>query len=339
MPDMWLFFACTQPPEVPADPPTPGATSTPESSDTPTDSTAPTGSGDTGGPDRTGDGLYPSVPYDCSAPLAQGPIEATIVEGTRTTEDVAFTPDGLMVSNVATDLLSYAADGSLVDTIPAVGEGRGFDVLPDGHVVFTEAVLNQLVSLDRQTGVTTTLASFSGSPGQIDVGADGSVYVAGFGAGSIRRVDPTGTKEEIGGFIGPVGPFGIALSPDEQTLYVVSWGREIYRLQRGPDGWGAPEPWVAIPGGYIVIPGVATDACGNVYVTTTRCALYRATPEGEVAQLGRAEAIDIGGGTYGGGCSSISFGRAVGGWDPLAVYFGTYGQAAAIRVGLPGRPR
>jgi sugar lactone lactonase YvrE len=326
-----VFLVACRSESVLVEKPEPSETSTPSTETTPT---TPTPTGDTGEstPTTTWTGLYPLVPFDCSQPLAPGPMTAVAVPGVLTTEDFTIDPDGWLVSSDwDQNLMHFDVDGNVSVFVPNAAETRGIDVLPDGDVVITDESTNQLRRVTPE-GVVSPIGSAGSSPSGIDVGSDGSVYVGDITTGRVYQVHPDGTVENLGGALPPIQTYGAALSIDEQTLYVSQYnGGGLFRLQREGASWGDAEPWLTLDG--FGLAGMAVDACDNLYVIASiGCRVFRVSPEGDVELL---SVLDVSG-DY---CPSLGFGRDVGGWDPLTLYVSTYHTLAALPVGVPGKPR
>lgn len=332
-----LLAAC-EPKETPETTPEPVSPSETTPETTPEPETTATGStGDTGAGPATSSwsGLYPPVPYDCAQGVPAGPFQAAPVPGVLTTEDFAFTADGWLVSadwNRNLFRFDPAGQGSVL--VPNAAETRGIDVLPDGDVVVTDVTVARVKRV-ASSGAVTDIANVGVNPSGIDVALDGTVYAGDISTGGVYEIALDGTVTDLG----PVDPntfvqtYGVALSVDEQTLYVSQYnGDQIYRLQRDAAGvWSTPEPWVSVDGSGLA--GLAVDACDNLYVMASfGCQLFRVTPSGDPELITSLDPP----GEY---CPSLGFGRDVGGWDPLSLYVSTYNVLARIEVGVPGKPR
>ena len=114
-------------------------------------------------------------------------------------------------------------------------------------------------------------------------------------------------------------PNGIALSPDEQTLYVGSAGNDIVAFALDAAG-AAGEPRVfASPG---ASDGMTVDCAGNLYVTGNRVRVF--SPAGEALAT-----IELDGEP-----SKLAFGG-----DARTTLYITAGPALfALTLGAPGLP-
>ena len=281
------------------------------------------------------DGIYPLVPYDCAQGVPPGPFQASPVADVLTTEDFVFAPDGdLVSSDWERNLMRFTSAGDMSVFVPDAAETRGLDVLPDGRLVVTDETTNQIIAVSED-GILTPLTNAGSSPSGIDVAADGTLYVGDISTGGVYEITPDGYARDLG----PLAPgglyqtYGVALSIDEQTLYVGQYnGNAVYRLQRDVSGaWGEPEPFATVDG--FGLAGMAIDACDNLYVAAAiGCKVFRVTPAGDTELIA---SLDVPG-DY---CPSVGFGRDVGGWDPLALYVSTYATLAVLPVVVPGKPR
>lgn len=168
---------------------------------------------------------------------------------------------------------------------------NGLALDPEGRLIITAMADRTLVRLEKD-GKRTTLADrydgkrFSG-PNDVAVKSNGSIYftdtVNGLrgGGSSPQRELPysgfylikNGTLTLLGGDRDRPGeaPNGIALSPDEKTLYVTAGGRKTLQYDILPDDTVA-NPRVFTEGGN---DGIKTDNQGNVYQVN-------ATGQGEI---------------------------------------------------------
>jgi gluconolactonase len=118
------------------------------------------------------------------------------------------------------------------------------------------------------------------APNDLVVRSDGNIYFTDSDWGArpgvahasmaVYRVSPTGRLERI---IELEKPNGIALSPDEKTLYIGSDVQaKVWRVQL--DAQGAPAAAVPglfidgarVPGGFKVPDGICVDDTGNLYI-------------------------------------------------------------------------
>jgi gluconolactonase len=129
------------------------------------------------------------------------------------------------------------------------------------------------------------------SPNGVAAASDGTVWFTDFAPGAptplgyrgVFRVSPEGVvAAEVEMDPEATAPNGIALSPDEQTLYVSdTLGNDITAYAIGPDGGledaAAPE-WVAEFDGFP--DGVCVDATGNIYAIGGGAGVAAYAPDG-----------------------------------------------------------
>ena len=191
------------------------------------------GSGDTSAPD-------PEPEVDCSG-LAELPVEPTRISGFTTSEDFAFDLDGNFVSpdhNGNVLKISYAGESEVLS--PSFGEAAGMAYLPSGELVIASPGRGSLEIIAADGGRTTLLSGLS-YPNGVTVDEAGAIYVAEHDAGVIRQVDAeTGDYTILA--TGLYSPNGLAFGPDEQTLYVNSFGgATVHSIERTSAGWEEPE--------------------------------------------------------------------------------------------------
>ena len=246
------------------------------------------------------------------------PVPATPVEGPPPSEDFTFDQEGFVLALLNGHSLVRAARGAQWTMVHpnVVVNGRGLRVLPGGGVVIADRDRALLVLIDPAVGLsrlTTTIIR----PNGIELGPGGQLFVSDFGAsGDIYRVDPKSGAAEVITQPGPASN-GLAFSLDQRTLFVGD--HDAGALSRVPlQAAQAPLPaerWIT---GLGKPDGLATDACGNIYVASWDGRVYRVTPAGEVdtvADLGTA-------------VSAVGFGSGEQGWDAHSLY------AMAVQQGL-----
>jgi sugar lactone lactonase YvrE len=305
---------------------TDGTSSSPK--DSPTD-TIETG---TGAP--TGDtGPTTTVDVDCSV-LPPMPVEYEVHQEDFTRgEDFDFNGAGQHVSVRGNDLVAIDASGVLTLLSPGIGLfTAGTRVLVNGDYVVADSGVGGLKRVDGVTGGQVVVNSNMSYPNGVEVDAQNRAYVADNDRDVVRMIDVyTGANGIIAE--GLTEPNGVILSPDEQTLYVGSFGGgRVYAIDRLSDlEWDQPR--VLFQGdGNGQLDGINVDHCGNVYVTeyiTGR--IYRVTPDGARADL----VVDLPSGWI----PNLRWGHDIGGWRRDRMYVADRDQARlfVIDVGIPGK--
>lgn len=172
-------------------------------------------------------GLAPAAPLT-ACPDAVTPSVA--VQDTGILESIAFDQRGrLLYTNTTSKSLKIVAQRGAAPTVLApniaepggialgdhnnaiVGQGNGFwGFLP-------AAGKAKLLSVDLDSGNVTTYASGLAMPNGVVRASDGTIYASDDFAANLDRVLPDGTVQR--GWLKLIGN-GLALSPDEHTLYV-----------------------------------------------------------------------------------------------------------------------
>ena len=167
---------------------------------------------------------------------------------------------------------------SSFDVFQENGNSNGLALDPDGDVLACTHDLQTISRYDAMTAVRDTMPlSYGGlhfnSPNDLTVRSDGTIYFTDpshqlgprsseTDQTSVYRVTPSGDVELVTTLN---QPNGIALSLDEQTLYVASADPDILGFPVNEDGSvGDSEVFVAGAGG---TDGMALDCAGNVYST------------------------------------------------------------------------
>jgi gluconolactonase len=172
------------------------------------------------------------------------------------------------------------------------------------------------------------------SPNDLTVRSDGAVFFTDpdwqlgprtneTGITGVYRVDPplqaggTSSAVLVEGTLAK--PNGIALSPDEQTLYVGSSGNEIWKYRVQPDGSLDSRTKFAETG---ASDGMTVDCAGNLYVASGTIEVF--APSGE--PLGQIMVA--------GDPTNVAFGGA----DRKTLYITAGPRLYAIKLNVPGYP-
>lgn len=230
---------------------------------------------DTGAPDSVLD----SAAIDpCAGVVLATDVSSTSTAAIRSRGDFDFDVDGFLDSSWNQDLVAYSRSGDRHRLAVDVGyEPSAIRSLPSGDLVVAMPYSGALKVVRYETGESSTVVGGLTWPQGLEVGADGLVYVSEYTQnGTVRRIDPyTGESEVVARL--PY-PSALALSPDEQTLYVSSAGSyegsPIAAVDRAPEGGWNPTPrriWDAQG----PIDSLATDVCGNLYVAEVTGRVFR----------------------------------------------------------------
>lgn len=172
--------------------------------------------------------------------LPEAPFPTERIGGFTASEDFVFDAEGHIISiDDAGNLIRQDREGNKTVIVPNVGEAAGMSMLPNGDIVLANVSQG---TVDRVTpdGDTSRLTTGIAYPNGLAVDSAGIVYVSEHSAGRIRRIDPeTGDYDIIAD--GLLNPNGLGFSPDEQTLYVNSFGGStVHALTRQGEGFSAP---------------------------------------------------------------------------------------------------
>jgi sugar lactone lactonase YvrE len=162
------------------------------------------------------------TPEYCSS-IPAPPYETSRIFGFTGAEDFAFDLDG---NYVATDdsgnIVRIDMDGNLDLWSPQFGESTGTTFMPDGTLAIGSYNDGQVVQV-FDNGATNRLVGGLSYPNGVTVDMWGRVYVADQDQGKIIRYDPV-LDEKVTLADGLFNPNGLTLAPDQNTLYVGSFG-------------------------------------------------------------------------------------------------------------------
>jgi gluconolactonase len=219
--------------------------------------------------------------------------------------------------------------------VPFVAEAgsNGLALMLDGQLLACTHDLQTLSIFDAVDGTRTTLdLRYMGdrfnSPNDLTVRSDGTIYFTDpdwqlggrpseTGMMGVYRVPPGGAPVLVDGSLNK--PNGIALSPDERTLYVTSAGADLVAYPIEPDGSTGTRTVLASPGGS---DGLAVDCAGNLYVTAGRVRVF--DPQG--AELGSINVPES--------PANVAFG----GPERRTLYITARRGLYAIELNVPGYP-
>ncbi|HEY0713393.1 MAG TPA: SMP-30/gluconolactonase/LRE family protein [Polyangia bacterium] len=228
--------------------------------------------------------------------------------------------------NAGHRILQYTPPRAVEVFMPATGS-NGLALMPDGEslLMVTEppaAGVTRVSLADRRPQALTT--NFGGQsfvqPNDLIVRADGTIYFTDYQAGRVYRRTVAGVLSLVASH---ARANGVALSPDERTLYVNADTRTIkYPLSLdGSLGQG-----VDFASGLRGADGLAIDCAGNVYV---------AQNDGGAIVVLSATGSRLGVIT---GLPRVVTNAAFGDGDGKTLYITTSSALYALRTQVPGLP-
>ncbi|HKP58577.1 MAG TPA: SMP-30/gluconolactonase/LRE family protein [Polyangiales bacterium] len=223
---------------------------------------------------------------------------------------------------------------STVELLAPEAAANGLALANDGRVLAATQDTQSLAFFDPNTGERDDLRlRYRGqrfnSPNDLAVRSDGSIYFTDpdYAIGprisetrlyGVYRVSPRGRVSLVDGRVNR--PNGIALSPDERTLYVGGREPAVYKYQLDDRGDVVGERTVLTEEAG-ESDGFTIDCAGNLYVTSTTVKVF--DPTG--ALLGEIVAGEF--------ATNVAFG----GPNQTTLYITSYGELYAIDLNVPGR--
>ena len=222
--------------------------------------------------------------------------------------------------------------------VPSSGS-NGLGLLPDGTLLAATHDTRSLSSFDLRSGARTDFSvryqgkRFS-SPNDLTVRSDGTIYFTdpAWQLGSRTAELP---KTAVYRVTGPLRastsheaqliddsldrPNGVALSPDERTLYVGSSGQEVWQYDVKPDGTVTNKRLFARTG---ASDGLTVDCAGNLYVASQTVEVF--APSG--TKLGDIQTGEE--------PSNVAFG----GSDRQTLYITARTGLYSLHLNVPGFP-
>jgi len=178
------------------------------------------------------------------------------------------------------------------DVLVESSGSNGLALALDGRVLAATHDLQTLSYFDPANGARESrMLSYAGkrfnSPNDLTVRSDGNVYFTDpdWQLGSrasetsmrgLYRAAPDGSVQLLDASLD--NPNGVALSPDEATLYVGSRGSEVFAFPLAADGGAGPRRVFASTGGG-GSDGMGIDCAGNLYVTSGKILVF--SPAGQ----------------------------------------------------------
>lgn len=266
--------------------------------------------------------------------------------------DFDFDADGFVVTSVGEDLVRFDHDGVGEIVVQGAGPIAAVRSLPSGELVFTRPQHGMAALFDPATDRPRPFLGGLRQAAALEVGLDGAVYVADeVHDGRVWMADPyTGAVEAV---LEAPFPSALALSPDDETLYVAVSSRRygvagrIVAIGRDADGgWDRATARVVLRTESRV-DAMTTDVCGNLYVgehDTARVLRIRVGADEAVEQVAAFEpAAPTGPGPFDTqsfddqGLTALRFGAGAGGFPEDTLFTSTGGMLYALPVGVAGR--
>jgi sugar lactone lactonase YvrE len=331
-----VLAACGRNPD-PSDRPDAPTSSSTTPTPTPSTTTSPPATWDTGRHDLdSGTTTTTTVTVDCTLPLAPAPVPFTTVGNYSTSEDFDFDSNGYLGVVLNSNLVGKSYVGAQTVIAPGLGSlTSGTRVLSTGDWVIADNGDGSLIRVDILTGGRTALSTAMSWPNAIEVGSNDMLYVSDFSTGRVFRINAYDPNDSEVVAEGLDQANGVALSPDEQTLYVIeSWTADVLAYDKDPSGvgWHGPRVMLYEAGGDY--QGLNVDACGNLYVTNAlggNSPIIRVSADG--SQIDTIAMLPTG---Y---PPNLRFGSGVGGWDRSILYVSDrdQGRLFGLEVGIAGK--
>lgn len=215
--------------------------------------------------------------------------------GFRFTEGPALTPDSvLLFSDIPNNRIHQIVSGKGVSVFREDSGGANGNFVDERGRLYTCEGGARRVTRTSKDGKLEVLAErFEGkrfnAPNDIVVRKDGHVYFTdpAFGSSQDNRelpyfgvfhITPKGEVNLVAKW--DKRPNGIALSPNERTLYVAGSDERIIRAYDLDRQGNATNPRIMIAGIDGVPDGIRVDSKGNIYVACNAVAIY--SPEGKL---------------------------------------------------------
>jgi sugar lactone lactonase YvrE len=288
---------------------------------------------DTTDTDTTDTGTTTTGP-DCSV-LPPTPVNYQTINFFETAEDFDIDGDGYLGTIDSGNLVGTDMNGDRILIAPNMvsGGSAGTRVLPNGDWVIADVGAGSLKLWEVASGVKRTLLAGLAYPNGVEVDSNSYVYVAENSGARLRWVHSvTGDSGTISNTL--VQPNGVILSPDEQTIYVGSFGGGVvYAIDRvapNTQEWTNQRVLYETQGPDGGFDGVNVDICGNVYITEfTTGKIYRISPDG----LDTALVVDLPSFWI----PNMRWGHGINGWDTDILYVSDFGKIYALEMGIEGK--
>jgi len=275
----------------------------------------------------------PTTGPDCSVPPPT-PVTYQTINFFDTAEDFDIDGDGYLGTIDAGNLVgtNMAGDRKLIVS-NLTGGSAGTRILANGDWVVADVGAGALKLYEVATGVKRTLLAGLAYPNGVEVDSDDYVYVAENSGARLRWVHSvTGDSGTIANNL--VQPNGVILSPDEQTIYVGSFGGGVvYAIDRvapNSQDWTNQRVLYETQGPDGGFDGINVDICGNVYITEfTTGKIYRISPDGQDTAL----VVDLPSFWI----PNMRWGHGIDGWETDVLYVSGFSEIYALDMGIVGK--
>ncbi len=232
----------------------------------------------------------------CNPIRARGPV-ALVSGGFQFTEGPLWREDHLLFSDISADqILRLDPPAQVSNFRMPSGNANGLALDLQGRLLAAEHGPRRLSLTETGGSVVTLTDRYQGlrynSPNDLAVASDGTIYFTdpdyGLADPGLREIpfnglyrrDPDGTVvAEWEGAIGVNQPNGVALSPDQGTIYVTdTQAGELLAWTRAASG-ALSQPRV-LAAGLPIADGICVDVEGNIYVATWGNGIEVYSPDG-----------------------------------------------------------
>ena len=249
-------------------------------------------------------------------------------------EDFTFSTEGKIVGANGQAFLTYTPFGGPAEVIRPLPDGglnvKGTRYLPDGSLLIATPNLGALTRIFPD-GTEEIVGSGMPVPNGIAIHPSGRAYVAA-GNGIWRFDSHTGETDRLIETTQTLD--GISFSPDYTQLFFNTEFRKVWVAPVIDDAGNLGEkflgPNLDLPA-FDILDGMASDACGNLYVLAMSGTIFRISTDQSVEEIELPNTIPI-------GTPALNFGTGVGGFEKDHLYVMDFrGQLHDVDVGIVGK--
>ncbi len=250
----------------------------------------------------------------------------------RTEEDFDFDGGGYLLTQSNSNIAALDRQGDVsYISVPGFHDPSGLRVMSTGDIALAEPDTGGLRIVFRQTGGSVIAMSGLTYPNGVAADDTGRVFVSEFtNNGRVSMIDPYTQDTWLIAENLP-SPNGLALSNDQDTLFIMTSGSILKTERTGADTWGPLSVFADFPPSRNFW-SITLDVCDNIYtVDYSTGEVFRIDNTGTSTEL----IMDIQGW---GNFSSLRFGSGYGGWEREVLYVTNRGDLFGLRIGVPGKP-